>query len=278
MRKGWMALSIAFAMLVGLGAALTGAGAAHAAGGMAYVRVVHAAPAAPLVDVYVDNGSTPLLSNFKFATVTGYVPLPEGSHTIAVTPAGQPASAAVIKQSVTVTAGTNYTVAAIGDSGTTPALVAFVDDNSIASGMAKVRVYHLSSDAGPVAVATGGKTVIPSLSFKNASGYLTVPAASYTFDVTLLNANKTVQQPATLQANHVISVFAVGLAAGSGATALQFAAATVAGVPTGMPQTGFAPHPATTGVSATPIIAGALLLLVVVLGSFGAVQARRRAR
>lgn len=244
--------ALVVALLVG---ALTtlGAHAAPAAAGNAYVRVAHAAPAAPNVDVYVDGAK--LLSGFTFGTVTDYVPLAAGSHDIAVTAAGQPASSAVIKQTVSVTAGVNYTVAAIGDTSTPPALVAFQDDNGVAAGMTKVRVYHLSSDAGPVSVAAGGQTVIPDLAFKNASDYLTVKPGDYTFNVTLKNSGKAAPLTATLTANQVVSVFALGLASGSGDTALKFVTKAVAGVPTGMPPTGFNPHPATTSHN-TPVGAG----------------------
>lgn len=275
LRLTWTALTSTCLLLMALGMNTVFASAASAQG-MAYVRVVHAAPAAPTVDVYVDNSK--LLSNFTFGTVTDYVPLAPGQHKIQVTPAGQPTSKAVISQNVTVNADTYYTVAAIGDPNTTPALTAFVDNNTISGNMAKARVYHLSSDAGPVSVATGGKTVISSLAFKNASDYLTVPAGSYTFAVTLLNSNKTVDQPVTLASGKVTSIFAVGLAGGSGSTALQFVAATVAGVPTSMPQTGFAPasHPTTTASPASLLLFGAGAALVIVLAGAGAFVVRRR--
>lgn len=261
--------------ILGMGLAFTGAPSAHAADS-AFVRVVHAAPAAPQVDVYVDN--TKLLPDFKFGAVTDYVPLAAGQHEIDVTPTGKTVADAVIKQQVTVTSGTTYTVAAIGDSATKPALVAFVDDNSIATGKAKVRVYHLSSDAGPVAVATGGQTVIGDLAFQKASDYLAVAPGAYTFDVTLKNSNKTVQLPATLAVHKVTSVFALGLAAGSGDTALKFATAVVAGVPNGLPQTGF--NPSTTPKSETPLALYAALaaLGLLVVGGSSVAVARRRAR
>jgi hypothetical protein len=254
---------------------LAGTGTAHAAGN-AFVRVVHAAPAAPDVDVYVDG--TKLLSSFTFGTVTGYVPLAAGAHEIAVTPTGKSINDAVIKQKVTVSADVTYTVAAIGDSSTAPALAAFVDDNAVASGKAKVRVYHLSSDAGPVSVATGGQTVIPDLEFKAASAYLTVAPGSYTFDVTLKNSNKTVSQPATLEANKVTSVFAVGLASGSGDTALKFVAAAVASTPTGLPSTGFAPTSAATSVELPAAALYTIAAGLVVIGGAGLALARRRTR
>lgn len=275
-KRLFVAGAAAVALLFGVYLSFASGPTASAAG-WAYVRVVHAAPAAPDVDVYVDNSSTPLLSNFKFGTVTNYVQLAAGSHTISVTPAGQPVSKAVITQSVTVDAGTNYTLGAVGDTYTTPALVAFVDNNSVVSGKAKVRVYHLSGDAGPVSISTGGKTLISSLDFKQASNYLSVPPGSYNFDVTLHKTGKTVPLSATLEANKVTSVFGLGLVNGSNQTAFTFATAVVAGTPTGMPQTGFAPREGSTVFSVNPLLA--LGLLVVLIGcGYGVRETVRRVR
>lgn len=201
----------------------------------AMVRVVHAAPGAGTVDVFVDGNK--LLSNFAFGTVTGYVNLPAGSHQIQVAPAGKGASAAVITQTVSVDAGVPYTVAAIGT--TSFSLAAFVDDNQLSGAMAKVRVYHLSPDAGPVNVAVGGNTVITGLTYKNASSYLNVPAGAYTFDVTATDSGAKVPVAATLSSGMVSSVFAIGLLKGT--PALSFKLASVAGVP-GMPNTGSDPN------------------------------------
>ncbi len=263
---------VVVALALALGATLMPSGTAHAANN-AFVRVAHAAPAAPDVDVYVDG--TKLLSSFTFGTVTDYVPLAAGQHEIAVTPAGKPVSDAVIKQSVSVSAGVSYTVAAIGDTDTTPSLVAFVDDNSVASGMSKVRVYHLSSDAGPVSVATGGQTVIPNLTFKNASAYLTVQPGSYTFVVTVKDSGTTVNTSADLTADTVTSVFALGLLKGSGDTAFKFVAETASGTPTGLPTTGFAPNSAQNAPLA---LYSGLAITILLLGGAGYALSRRRAR
>lgn len=206
----------------------------------AMVRVVHASPDAGTVDVYVDG--TKLLSNFAFGTVTDYVSVAAGSHKIQVTPAGKDVSAAVITQDVSVDGGMVYTVAAIGTTSSGFSLTAFVDDNMISDGSkAKVRVYHLSPDAGPVDVSAGGNKLISGLTYKNASDYLTVPAASYNFTVTATDANAQVPLSASLKSDMVYSVFAVGLLKGS--PALAFKVAAVAAVP-GMPNTGSDPYAA----------------------------------
>ena len=68
----------------------------------AYVRVVHAAPGAGPVDVYVDGAK--LLSDFKFGTVTNYVTVAAGCHKIQVTPYGDPLKDAVINVKVSLKA------------------------------------------------------------------------------------------------------------------------------------------------------------------------------
>ncbi len=268
-----LALSLSFALAAGP------ARAAENADNNAFVRVVHAAPAAPNVDVYVDD--TKLLTSFAFGTATDYVPLAAGSHTIKVTPAGQPVGSAVITGSATVTAGSYYTIAAIGNTNpaVTPSLVVFSDDNSVETGKAKVRVYHLSDNAGKVAVAAapGASPVIPSLEFKNASGYLAVAPGAYTFEVTLLDKNNAkVTTPATLELHKVTSVFALGEVGGNGETAFKFVAKTVAGIPSGLPPTGNAPESNTWPASATWLIVA--LGLVLTAGVGAGVAVRRRAR
>ncbi len=241
--------------------------ASAAAADMAFVRVVHASPGAGTVDVFVDGA--PLLKSFTFGSITGCVSVPAGPHKIQVAPAGKGIGSSVITQTATVSAGVPYTVAAIGTASTGFSLAAFADNNLV-SNMAKVRVYHLSPDAGAVNVAAGGSTVITGLTYTNASGYLSVPAGSYTFAVTATQAGATVNVPATLSNGMVYSVFAVGLLKGSPALAFKLAA--VAGVP-GMPGTGSDPHAVTgpTGNPLIPLVFGAVALFL--LGS--SVAARR---
>jgi hypothetical protein len=189
----------------------------------AFVRVVHASPRAGTVDVFVDGKK--LLNDFRFGSVTGYVALEAGKHRIQVAPDGKGRGASVIDETVAVEAGVWYTVAAIGTKASGFSLQAFVDNNRVADGKAKVRVYHLSPNAGPVNVAVGGETVIKGLTYRNASDYLSVAPGSYTFKVTAVQANATVPVSATLRECTVNSVFAVGLFEGS--PALQFVLASV---------------------------------------------------
>ena len=189
----------------------------------AYVRVVHASPAAGVVDVYVDGSK--LLNDFKFGTVTGYVAVSEGKHRIQVTADGAPRKDAVIDVTVKLEGDTYYTAAALGTKDSGFSLGAFVDNNSDVNSKSIVRVYHLSPNAGPVDVSVGGTKVISELTYTNASGYLTVAPGKYTFDVTAVNAGVTLPLTVDLKADRIYSVFAIGLYKGQ--PPLQFVAAAV---------------------------------------------------
>lgn len=189
----------------------------------AYVRVVHASPGAGTVDVYVDGSK--LLHDFTFGSVTDYVPVTAGSHRIEVAPDGKGRGASVIDVTVSLEGGAYYTAAALGTKSSGFSLKAFADNNSVPDAKAKVRVYHLSPNTGPVDVAVGGKTVIAGLTYEHANGYLTVAPDSYTFKVTAVNPGVTVPVSAHLRANETYSVFAIGLYKGS--PDLQFVIAAV---------------------------------------------------
>jgi Domain of unknown function (DUF4397) len=205
----------ALALLVAFMAAPHGTASAWS---KAFVRVVHASPAAGPVDVYVDGSK--LLHDFTFGSVTGYVPVAAGSHRIQVAPEGKGRGASVIDVTVSLSGGTYYTVAALGTQSSGFSLKAFVDNNWVRDEKAKVRVYHLSPDAGPVDVAVGGTTVVKDLTYKHASGYLTVAPGSYTFEVTAVDYGVTIPIKAQLKEENVYSIFAVGLVKGS--PSLQF--------------------------------------------------------
>lgn len=199
---------------------------AHAAALNAFVRVVHASPAAGPVDVFVDGHK--LLNNFRFGTVTNYMALQAGAHKLQVTPTGKLLNAAVITQNVNVTAGVPYTVAAVGTRATGFSLVAFIDNNMSADGTTKVRVYHLSPNAGPVDVSNRTQRVITALTYDQASNYITVQPGFYTFNVRATQSGTVQPVAVTLRPRTINSVFALGEL--NGFPRWQFEVITVPGV------------------------------------------------
>jgi len=105
--------------------------------------------------------------------------------------------------------------------------------------VAKVRVYHLSPGTGMLHVATNGQTIIGDLAYTQASTYATLPAGSYTFNVTATQNNTTLPVTAQLNSGTVTSIFAVGMFNGN--PKFEFINAQVPGTP-GMPGTGSDPN------------------------------------
>ncbi|HEX6288747.1 MAG TPA: DUF4397 domain-containing protein [Herpetosiphonaceae bacterium] len=215
----------------------------------ARVRVIHASPDAPAVDVFVDGQAA--LTSVAFKAISDYLDVPAGAHKIAVAPAGQGEGAAVITANPTLEAGKAYTVAAVGALANIKGQV--YNDNlaAPAAGKAHVRVIHASPDAPAVAVkVASGPTLIESLAFPNASDYLPVDAASYNLQVTPAGANDVVLDLSNtdLKAGTIYDVVALGQLANISAEVATFtpqasaseSGATTTGAPNQLPNTGAA--------------------------------------
>ena len=146
----------------------------------AFVRVVHASPDAPNVDVWVD-GET-VLTDVPFTAVSDYLALPAGTYNVQVTATGS--TDPVIDADLTLEAGTSYTVAATGLLADITATV-LTDDRMPADGQAKLRVFHASPSApAEVDVAvTDGPILVEALAYPEATGYLTVDAGTYPLEI-----------------------------------------------------------------------------------------------
>ena len=158
-----------------------------AQGAGARVRIVHASPDAPAVDIYV-NGNI-VLENLPFREYSEYLSLPVGTYTVEIKVTG---TNTVVKQlSVPVEAGKDYTAIAVGYAGgASPGfdVMLLEDDNSApADGRIKIRVAHTAPGAPAVDVyvttpfetLSGKQPVLTNVPFKAASGYLSVPIGMY---------------------------------------------------------------------------------------------------
>lgn len=151
--------------------------------GTANVRVAHLSPDAPNVDVYVDDDRA--LPDVSFRTVSDYLELPVGDHTVTITAAGDP-DTVVLEDDVTVETGA-YTIAAIGELGEGTSVfqtLVLMDDNSVVDDdTARVRIVHASPDARGVDIAVaGGDVLVEDVTFGDAA-YVEVPAGQYDLQV-----------------------------------------------------------------------------------------------
>ncbi len=173
--------------------ALTGSGSAEFTdvATTAGLRVVHASPDAPNVDIIVNDALT-LVSDLPFPTATGFATVAPDTYNVKVTAAGN-SSAVVIDADLTLDAGTIYDVIAVGPLATIEALVAADDFRPVAT-EAKVRIVHGSPTAQDVdiyvtAPGTDINTVdptLPGVPFKDNTGFLSLDAGDY--DVTVVPA------------------------------------------------------------------------------------------
>ncbi len=147
----------------------------------ATVRVVHASPDAPAVNVLVDG--QPLAQNLAFGTATEYAPLPVGQHQVQVVPAT--GGAPVLDQTVQAEAGAAYELAAVGLLSDIQLQTYEVNLDAIENaGQARLRVVHAVPDAPAVDVAVaGGDPIVEGVEFPNASDYTDVDAGTYDLEV-----------------------------------------------------------------------------------------------
>jgi LPXTG-motif cell wall-anchored protein len=204
---------------------------------MARVRVVHASPDAPAVDVWV-NGNV-AFSKAPFKGITDYAALDAGSYQVQVVPTGA-TEPVVIDATLDLAASTDYTVVAVGELADIEPLV-LVDNNAApAAGKAHVRFVHASPDAPAVdiAVAGGGPVLFSNIAFKGVGDYLPVDAGTYDLEVRLAGTETVALSVPGVALNDgtVYTIFAMGLAGGE--PALTAVASADAVAPMLLPETG----------------------------------------
>jgi hypothetical protein len=184
-----------------------------AQGESARVRVVHASPDAPAVDVLVDGSAA--FTSAPFKGITDYASLDPGTYAVQVVPAGE-TEPAVIDAELGLEAR-DYTVVAVGALENIEPLVLADNNAQPAAGKAHVRFVHASPDAPAVDIAVaGGPVLFSNVAFKGVGDYLPVDAGTYDLEVRPAGSEDVVLSvPAlALRDGTVYTVFAMGLAGG----------------------------------------------------------------
>ena len=228
----------------------------------AMVRVLHASPDAPAVDVYVDGNKVGApLEGLEFGDLSTYVSLPAGTYDLKVCASADATVCPIVADDVALAAGTRHTIAATNALASIEAQV-ITDEPSPVAGKAQARVVHFSADTPAVDVLTqdGVAKVVESLAYPDATGYLALEPGSYDLKV-CATADNTVcpLDPGALelQGGRAYSVFAIGSLEGDSLTAVVAVDAMAA------PATDTAVTPA----DAAPAPSFALLLVVAGLAS-----------
>ena len=181
------------------------------------LRVLHASPDAPAMDVYL-NGFREL-RNVRYKTISNYFDVLPGEHRIQIVPAGKTLAQGpvVIDTALNVEKGKVYAVAAAGLLANIKPIVAVDAGEQPKQDRGQVRVWHLSPDAPAVDVVfTQGKNapLAKGLAFEAVTPYSDVAAGAQNVAVqangaTVLTTNLVVPTNGTL------TMYIIGLVNGS---------------------------------------------------------------
>ena len=191
----------------------------------AMVRVLHASPDAPAVDVYVNEKKVgDPLEGLEFGDLSAYVKLPAGTYDLKVCATANAEVCPIVANGVALAAGTHYTIAATNVLASIKAQI-ITDTPSPKAGKTQVRVVHFSADTPAVDVLKqdGSAKVVENLSYPDKTDYLTLAPGSYDLKV-CATADNTVcpldPGPLPLEAATSYSVFAIGSLEGESLTAV----------------------------------------------------------
>ena len=176
---------------------------------ISYVRVFHASPNAPAVDIYVNGGLA--FKNLSFKDFTEYVQLPMGQYKIEVFPAGQKENP-VLTQNVQVPTKQVITIAAAGNLDDLQ-LIPYVEQTSedLPANESRLRAIHLSPDAPDVDVLIDGNIAFSNIGFMDATYYDQLPSRSYEIKVNVASTENTVLAlEVELKSQKVYTIYVVG--------------------------------------------------------------------
>ncbi len=163
------------------------------------MRIANMIPDAPAIDVYRGAVTgTPLFQNVAYGTTTAYVPIPNGTATFNVTPAGTPGSV-IATGDVAVVGGEGLTLYASGlDANDTSRFGVIIESFRHITGQAQFRFVAAAPSAGIVDVylVTPGQPISDALPILASGGLLSTAAPNLTpgsYDLFVLRSGTTVE-------------------------------------------------------------------------------------
>lgn len=199
----------------------------------ARVQVIHAAPDAPDVDVFITapgddlTMATPFADNVPYTASTQAVEVPAGDYQIRITSSVDPETVFFDSGSVSVPSGADWFVAAIPNTGVGSSPVDLLVDtgtgavvlDDVSTGL-ELRAVHTISDAPGVDIWVNGTapaigTPLYNLEYKENTDYLPLAAGDYSFAVAVSGSDPvavvdTLSLSGELMSNKSYSALAIG--------------------------------------------------------------------
>lgn len=175
-----------------------------------YIRVFHASPNAPSVDVYA-NGNL-IIKDLAYKQLSPYVPVIPGNYNIKIYPTGKTTNP-VIDTTLYIPKNTIFNVSIIGK---LPDISLYPIPEPIASqnfGRACIRFIHLSPTAPKVDITlANGTKVFNNVGFKDITDYACIPPGTYSFNVIPTDTTNVVLTVPNVQllANTYYTIYAIG--------------------------------------------------------------------
>ncbi|MFW6090072.1 MAG: DUF4397 domain-containing protein, partial [Gemmatimonadota bacterium] len=199
-----------------------------------FVRVVHASPDAPAVDVFVDDAMEPAIQGLAFGESSSYTALPAGTYDVDVAPAGGTLEDAVLSVDDLEVEDGEFLTAVAYDFVSDIKVLTFTDNyGSLPPGQVRARAVHTAPAFGPVDVLnipeSGDPTVVyDELEFGTTGQQLDLPAGTYLLGIDTNNdlmpeATFTITGPEGVFAN----IYAVNDDAGNPSLLVQLRDGTV---------------------------------------------------
>lgn len=188
----------------------------------ACIRLLHASPDAPAVDIYA-NGSI-IVQNLAFGQLTEYSCVRPGMYRLTVYPAGT-TTAPLVDVTITVSVRMNATIAVFGLLANIDLMVILEPTVFLTYTSALIRTVQLLPDTAAADVAGNGTILFQNVGYGIVTNYNPIIPGIYTFD---LRASGTGQVLATasnvtIGAGKAHTAFAIGLASGTPAAQLLVA-------------------------------------------------------
>ncbi|MDU4883156.1 DUF4397 domain-containing protein [uncultured Clostridium sp.] len=175
------------------------------------VRILHAVPNAPNVDVYL-NGSL-LTNNLAFGKISKYTIFSPGEYEFQLFPTGT-YDKPLLSQTIQLIANANYTVSIVTLSNDLY-LFRLKDDNIPATkSQAFLRFINLSSNAPLLSLALpNGVTLFNQAEYLETTGYYPLSAGIYNFEVLLGSSQVTTKfiKNITLDGGRFYSIYIIGV-------------------------------------------------------------------
>lgn len=176
-----------------------------------YIRVFHAAPESPRVDVYL-NGKL-IVRGISYRNFSVYLPVAPGTNNIRVFPEGKIANP-IINQNLNIPKEKIFTLAVIGESSNVSLLPILEPVMPKNPSKVYLRFTHLSPNTPNVNITlTSGDVLFKDIQYKETSEYILVNPGVYNIEARTVNTNERILYVPNIRLipNRYYTIYAVGL-------------------------------------------------------------------